>query len=68
MMIGNRKAFYRQRILESSFARKETIVINILITSKDGDGKIMQTIIMSESEEVEPLQPVQMSFYQSDTF
>ena len=47
-IIGQRKAFYRQRILESSCARKETVDIDILVTSRNGDRKIMQSIkIMS---------------------
>ena len=43
-IIGQRKAFYRQRIPESSFARKETVDIDILVTSRNGDRKIMQSI------------------------
>ena len=43
-IIGQRKAFYRQRIPESSCARKETIDTDILVTSKNGDRKIMQSI------------------------
>ena len=42
--IGQRKAFYRQRISESSCARKETVNIDILVTSRNGDRKIMQSI------------------------
>ena len=42
--MGQRKAFYRQRIPESSCARKETVDIDILVTSKNGDRKIMQSI------------------------
>ena len=42
-IIGQRKAFYRQRIPGSSCARKETIDIDILVTSKIGDRKIMQS-------------------------
>ena len=61
-IISKRKAFCSQRILESSCGRKETVVINILIR------KIIQTVIMSENEEVEPLQPVQVSIYQSNIF
>ena len=38
------KAFYRQRIPESSSARKETVDIDILVTSRNGDGKIMESI------------------------
>ena len=43
-IIGQRKAFYRQRIPESSCARKETVDIDILVTSRNGDRKIMQSI------------------------
>ena len=42
-IIGQRKAFYRQRIPESSCTRKETGDIDILVTSKNGDRKIMQS-------------------------
>ena len=45
-IIGQRKAFYRQRIPESSCARKETVDIGILVTSRNGDRKIMQSIRM----------------------
>ena len=43
-IIGQREAFYRQRIPESSCARKETVDIDILVTSRNGDIKIMQSI------------------------
>ena len=43
-IIGQRRAFYRQRIPESSCARKETVDIDILVTSRNGDRKIMQSI------------------------
>ena len=43
-IIGQRKAFYRQRIPEPSCARKETVDIDILVTSRYGDRKIMQSI------------------------
>ena len=46
-MIGQRKAFYRQRIPEFSRARKETVDIDILVTSRNGDRKIMQSIRMT---------------------
>ena len=41
---GQRKAFYSQRISDSSCARKETADIAILVTSRNGDKKIMQSI------------------------
>ena len=43
-IIRQRKAFYRQRIPESSCARKETVDIDIIVTSRNGDKKIMQSI------------------------
>ena len=43
-IIVQRKAFYTQRIPESTCARKEIIDINILVTSRNGDRKIMQSI------------------------
>ena len=43
-IIGQKKVFYRQRIPESSCARKETVDIDILVTSRNGDRKIMQSI------------------------
>ena len=43
-IMGQRKAFYRQRISESSCVRKETVDIVILVTSRTGDRKIMQSI------------------------
>ena len=35
---GQRKAFYRQRIPESSCARKETLDIDTLGTSRNGEN------------------------------
>ena len=43
-IIGQRKAFYRQRIPEFSCAKKETVDIDILVTSRNDDRKIMQSI------------------------
>ena len=43
-IIRQRKAFYRQRIPEFSCARKETVDIDILVTSRNGDRKIMESI------------------------
>ena len=43
-IIGQRKAFYGQRIPKFSYARKETVDIDILATSRNGDRKIMQSI------------------------
>ena len=41
-IIGRRKVFYRQRIPES--ARKKTVDMDILVTSRNGGRKIMQFI------------------------
>ena len=47
-IIGQKKAFYRERISEFSRVRKETVYIDILVTSRNGLRKIMQSIrIMS---------------------
>ena len=43
-IIGKRKAFYRQRIPEFTCTRKETVDIEILVTSRNGDRKIIQSI------------------------
>ena len=43
-IIGQRKAFYRQRIPASNYARKETVDMDIFVTSRDGDRKIIQSI------------------------
>ena len=37
------KAFYSKRIPESSLGRKETVEIDILVTIRNGDRKIMQS-------------------------
>ena len=43
-IIGQRKAFYRQRIPESSYARRETVDIDILLTFRNGGRKIMHHV------------------------
>ena len=43
-IIGQTKPFYRQRIPEFNHARKETVDIDILVTSRNSDRKIMQSI------------------------
>ena len=43
-IIGQRKAICNQRIPESSCARKETVDIDILVTSTNGDKKFIQSI------------------------
>ena len=57
-IIGQRKAYYRQRIPGPSRARKETVDIDILVTSRNGDRK----------KEVEPVEPVLKNIYQSNTY
>ena len=39
--MGQRKALYQQRIPESSCVRKETFDIDIRVTFRNGDTKIM---------------------------
>ena len=43
-VIGQRNVFYSYRISEFGRARKETVDIDILVTSRNGDRKIMQSI------------------------
>ena len=43
-IIGQRKALHWQRISESSCVRKGTVDIDFLVTSRNGDRKIMQSI------------------------
>ena len=43
-IIGQRNAFSRQRIAESSCSRKETVDMDIFATSRNGGSKIMQSI------------------------
>ena len=48
-IIGQRKAFYRQIIPESSCVRKETVYIEILVIPKNSDRKIVQSIRITSS-------------------
>ena len=62
-----------QRIPESSCVRKEIVDIDFLLTSRNADRKIMQSIrIMGrpehENKEVEPVEPVQMNICQGNTY
>ena len=43
-IIGQRKAFNRQRIPESNCVKKKTADIDILVTPKNGHRRIMQSI------------------------
>ena len=68
-IIGQGKAFYRQTIPEFSCAKKETVDIDILVTSRNGDGKTTELIritsqLTSRKKEVEPVKPVPKNIYQ----
>ena len=41
---GQQKAFYKRRIPEFSRARKKAADVDILVTSRNGDRQIMQSI------------------------
>ena len=43
-IIGQRKAFYRQRTLSLAVQGKKLVDIDILVTSRNDDRKIMQSI------------------------
>ena len=71
-IIGQRKAFCRQRIPGSSWARKESVDIDILVPSRNGDRKIMQSIRitsrpLSRKRKSNHLKPVLTNIYQSNT-
>ena len=70
-----RKSVQREptvNILQSKNSRVETVDIDILVTSKNGDRKMMvyhineQTTV--KNKEVEPVEPVKMNIYQSNTY
>ena len=69
-IIGQRKAFHRQRIPEPSCEWKETVDIDILATSRNGDRRITQSIRITslEESEVEPVEPVLKNIYQSNNY
>ena len=73
-IIGQRKAFYRQRVPESSCARKETVDINIPVTSRNGYRKIMQSIRITsrppsrKRKRNQLIEPVLKNIYQSNTY
>ena len=47
--MSQRKVFYRQQIPESSCGWKETVDSDILITCRNGDRKIMESIRVTSS-------------------
>ena len=68
---GQMKAFYRQIIPESSCVRKETVDIDILVTSKNGDKKNHAIYENNKwtslkNKEVEPVGLVQMNIYHKE--
>ena len=67
-IIGHRKAFDRQRIPESSCARKETVEIDILKTSRNADRKIMQSITITSRHPLRIRKWRQLDIYQSNTY
>ena len=46
-IIGQMKAFFRQRVPEFSHTKKETVDIDILVTSRNGDRKIKQSMTIT---------------------
>ena len=70
---GQWKIFYKQRIPESSCVRKETVDIDILVTSSNGDRKIMQSIGIpsrtpSRKRKRNQLSQFFKNIYQSNTY
>ena len=68
-IIDQIKAFYRQRIPEFSCARKETVDIDILIKSRNGDKMVKNHTIYQNIEQTSNRnKEVQMNIYQSNTY
>ena len=72
-IIGQRKAFYRQIIPESSCTRKEAVDRDILVISRNDDRKIMQSIWIrsrstSRKRKWNPVEPVLKNIYESSTY
>ena len=61
-----RKAFHRQRIPGFSSAGKETVDIDVLVTSRNGDRPRVD--LPRKKKEVEPVDPVLKNIYQSYTY
>ena len=66
-IIGQMKAFYRQGIPESNCARKETVDINILVTSRNDEIYQNNKQTYLEKKKVKPAEPVLKNIYQSNT-
>ena len=47
---------------------KETVDTDILVTSMNGDRKIMESIRVTSRPPMEPVKPVQMNIYCSNTY
>ena len=60
-----RKGFPRQRIAESSYARKETVKIDIIILYTNNNRKIMTSL---ENKDMTPVEQVQMNVNKSNTY
>ena len=63
------KAYYRQDIPESSCLRKKTVNIDILVTFRN--SKKNHAITSRPSSRIrnkEPVEPVEMNIYQSNTY
>ena len=67
-IIGQRKPFYRQRIPEFSCVRKETVDTDILVTSRNGDRKIMQPIKITSRPPLRKTKWNKLNIYQSNTY
>ena len=70
--MGQRKAFYKQKNPEFNCASKKIIDRDILLASRNGDRKIMQSmkkrVDLLDNKEVEPVEPLQMNIYQSNIY
>ena len=70
LIIGQRKAFYWQKIPHPNCVQKEVVNIDILMASRNDYRKSMQPIKITNgppmytTKEMEPVQQVQLKIYQ----
>ena len=71
-IIGQRRAFHRHRILASNCVRRESVDIDILVPSRNGEKNHAPCKngewTCHKNEEVEQVQPVQMNIQLSNNY
>ena len=68
LILDLKKAFYRQRTSESSYAKKENFDIDLLAISRNGDRKFMQSIRIMSRPPSKIRKLNQLKIYQNQTY